>query len=304
MVAGYHRSMAAADPSRERQALRRSILVTGVLGSLGIVWGVTSGSQMILLDGVYAFIGIAVSWLLLRASAMAEEGPTRRYQYGREAVTPLVIGIQGFVLLATLLYALVEGVFTIRADGSDVTPGPAVAYAVVTTVSSIAFWRWLLRQAAHSDLLTAEATGWRVAALRGAGMSLGFVVLWILTDSSWHRAAPYVDPAMVVITCMAFLPAPVRMVRTTIVELLEGAPAAEIQHRVLHVVTGVFREYDIEEPTVRMTKVGQKLYVEIDASVRSDVTIGQEHEVREEVRVRLEALPYDVWLNFELTPTR
>ncbi len=295
--------MAAPDPAFERQVLRRSITVTAVLGSLGIVWGIISGSQMILLDGVYAFIGIVVSWLLLRASAMAEQGPTRRYHYGREAVTPLVIGVQGFVLLATLLYALTEGVFTIRAGGSNVTPGPAVAYAVVTTIASIVFWRWLLRQAAHSDLLRAEATGWRVAALRGAGMSAGFAVLWILTDSSWDRAAPYVDPVMVVITCIAFLPAPLRMVRSTIVELLEGAPPPEIQRPVLDAVAAVFGDFDIEEPTVRMTKVGQKLYVEIDAAVRPDVTIGQEHEVREAVRIRLAHLPYDVWLNFELTPS-
>jgi predicted Co/Zn/Cd cation transporter (cation efflux family) len=296
--------MAAPDPGIERQALRRSITVTAVLGSIGIVWGIISGSQMILLDGVYAFIGIVVSWLLLRASAMAEEGPTRRYQYGREAVTPLVIGVQGFVLLATLLYALAEGVFTIRAGGSDVAPGPAIAYAVVTATASIIFWRWLLRLAANSDLITAESTGWRVASLRGAGMLLGFIVLWLLTDSSWDRAAPYVDPVMVVITCVAFLPAPIRMVRTTIVELLEGAPAAEIQQPVLAIVDDVFREFEIDDPTVRMTKVGPKLYVEIDATVRPEVTIGQEDEVRETVRERLAHLPFDVWLNFELTPTR
>ena len=292
----------AADAAFESLALRRSILVTALLGSMGIIWGITTGSQMILLDGVYAVIGIIVSWLLLRASAMAAAGPTTRFPYGRQAVTPLVIGVQGFVLLATLLYALVEGAFTIRDGGSDVTPGPAMTYAVITTIGSLAFWWWIRANNHGSDLLTAETTGWRVAAFRGVGMTAGFALLWVLTDSSWDAAAPYIDPAMVLITCAVFLGSPVRMVRTTVVELLEGAPPAEVQAPVLAIIREVFHEFDIAEPVVRMTKVGQKLYVEIDAEVRADATVADEHRVRTTVRDRLANVPFDVWLNFELVP--
>lgn len=292
----------SVSPDFEAMVLRRSILVTAVLGAIGIVWGISSGSQMILLDGVYAIIGIIVSWLLLRASAIAAEGPTTRFPYGRQAVTPMVIGVQGFVLLATLLYALVEAVYTIRDGGSEVSPGPAVAYAVATSIASLVFWAWIRRQSKGSDLLAAETTGWRVAAFRGIGMSLGFMVLWVLTDSAWDGAAPYVDPVMVIITCAAFLTAPMRMVRGTVRELLEGAPSADVQAPVLAIIREVFHEFDIAEPVVRMTKVGQRLYVEIDAEVRPDATVADEHRVRTAVRGRLAALPFDVWLNFELVP--
>jgi predicted Co/Zn/Cd cation transporter (cation efflux family) len=128
------------------------------------------------------------------------------------------------------------------------------------------------------------------------------VVLWLLIDSAWESAAPYVDPAMVIITCVVFLRAPLVMVRTTIWELLEGAPPADVQQPVLSVVREVFAEFEISEPVVRMTKVGPKLYVEIDAEVRPDATVADEHRVRSAVRHRLEALPFDVWLNFELVP--
>ncbi|MFZ4718719.1 MAG: cation transporter [Ilumatobacteraceae bacterium] len=292
----------AADPRFEATALRRSIAVTAVLGSIGIVWGIISGSQMILLDGVYAVIGIAVSFMLLKASAVAAAGPSTRFPYGREAVTPLVIGLQGVILLATLLYALVEAVFTIRDGGSIISAGPAMAYAVTTTIASLIFWWWLRARSHGSDLLAAETIGWRVAAFRGLGMSLGFLVLLLLQDSSWDGAAPYVDPAMVMITCVVFLPSPIRMVRSTVVELLEGAPPPEVQEPVHAVVRDVFREFEIDEPVVRMTKVGPKLYVEIDAEVRPDATVADEHRVRTEVRRRLEALPFEVWLNFELVP--
>ena len=46
---------------------------------MGVIWGWSVGSQMILLDGIYAFIGVAVSWLLLQASAMAHEAPSTSF---------------------------------------------------------------------------------------------------------------------------------------------------------------------------------------------------------------------------------
>ena len=119
---------------------------------------------------------------------------------------------------------------------------------------------------------------------------------------AWDGAAAYVDPVMVLVTCAVFLRPPLRMVRTTILELLEGAPPLAMQQPVLDVVRDVFRQFEIAEPVVRMTKVGQKLYVEIEAEVRPDATVADEHRVRTAVRRGLEAIPLEVWLNFELTP--
>ena len=294
--------MAPPDPAGERAALQRSIVTTAVLGVLGVTWGVATRSQMILLDGVYAVVGIAVSWLLLRASALAAAGPTRRYPFGREGVTPLVIGIQGFVLLGTLVYAAAEGVYAIRAGGSDVAAGWAIVYAVIATAGSLAFWAWLRRAAGDSDLLLAESLAWRVGALRGAGMLVGFVLIAILDGSSWDDAAPYVDPAMVLITCALFVGAPIRMIRTMVVELLERAPEAPVREAVLAAVASVRDQFELDALDVRMTKVGPKLYVEVEGFAGPDVTIRQEQQVRESLRQQLADLPFDVWLTVELRP--
>jgi predicted Co/Zn/Cd cation transporter (cation efflux family) len=293
----------APEPAAERRALLGSIAVTTVLGVLGVAWGIASRSQMILLDGVYAVIGVGLSWLLLRASALAVQGPSRHYPYGREAATPLVIGVQGFVLLGTLVYAAVEAGYTIRSGGSDVTPGWAMLYGLITAVASLGVWRWLRGAVPHSDLIAAEATAWKVAALRGAGMVVGFGIMLMLLDSRWDGAAAYIDPAMVLVTCVAFVPAPLRMVRHTIVELLEGAPPDRVQSPVREILEGVRSDFDLGELEVRMTKVGVKLYVEVDGFVDPNVTVAQEDAVRSAIRERLGTLPYDVWLNVELRPS-
>jgi predicted Co/Zn/Cd cation transporter (cation efflux family) len=294
--------MAAPDVRVERAVLVRSIITTAVLGAIGVAWGIVVGSQMILLDGVYAFVGIVLSWLLLQASALAQEEPSRRYPFGRESLTPLAIGIQGVVLLATLLYAAVEAVYTIRAGGSDVAPGWAIAYAVVATAGSFGFWMWIRRAAGTSDVLGSEATAWRVATWRGVGMIAGFIVMAVLAGSVWDDAAPYVDPAMVLVTCVAFVRAPLDMVRGTIVELLEGAPMERIRRPVTDAVDAVCRGHGIEVLHLRLGKVGPKLYVELEGRVDPAFTVAQIDDAREDLRSRLGALPYDVWINLEMLP--
>lgn len=276
--------------------------ITAVLGVLGVIWGIASESQMILLDGVYAVLGLLVTWLLLMASGLAQSEPSRRYPYGRESLTPLVIGVQGFVLLVTLGYAAFDATLTIREGGSSVEPGWAIVYSVLTTVGSVVTWLWLRARSQHSDVLTSEAAAWRIGALRGVGMIAGFTFMAVIAGTSIDAAVPYVDPAMVLVTCAIFVPAPIGMVRVTIVELLEGAPSAEVQQPVLEAVEHVRARFDLDEPTVLMSKVGPKLYVEVDGVVDGDVTVAQEHEVRLALAEQLEQLPYDIWLTAEFTP--
>ncbi len=294
--------MAAPDIAAERRALLLSIGVGAALAGLGILWGILSGSQMILLDGVYSIIGVGVSWLLLRASALASRKPSRRYPFGRYAVVPMVVGLQGFVLLATIAYAAVEALLVIRAGGSEVSAGAAIVYGVIASVTSLVVWWWLRARAGASDLLVAEATGWRIAALRGAAVFGGFVVLAVLDGSNWSGAAPYVDPVMVLITCVVFLPPPMRMVRGTFLELLEKAPDAPVAQAVGVAVGALTERFRFDAPEVRATKLGPKLYVELVGEVDPDTTVAQQQQVFEELHAELDRLPYEIWLTVELTP--
>ena len=75
-------------------------------------------SQALLLDGVYALIGTALSLLTLHAEQLVAAGSTSRYPFGREALGPLMVGVQGLVLLGALLYASVTAVLTIRSGAA------------------------------------------------------------------------------------------------------------------------------------------------------------------------------------------
>jgi predicted Co/Zn/Cd cation transporter (cation efflux family) len=294
--------MVAPDTALERRALRVSIVMSTTIGGLGIVIGLVAASQTVLLDGAYAFVGVVVTWLALLVSRLVARGPTKDYPYGREALTPLVVAVQGFVLFGVIAYASVDAVLTIRDGGADVSAGAALAYAVASTVLAVVTWRWLARRAAISDLIRAEVAGWQISAVLGAGMVVGFVVLLVLKDSSWSAAAPYVDPVMLIVLSCVMVPAPLAMVRSTLVELLEGAPGADVQSDVRAVVVSVHTRRELPVPEVQMTKLGAKLYVDVEGLAPSSFTLSQEQQLREEVEAALDAMPFDVWLSYQLLP--
>ncbi|MEU7907334.1 cation transporter [Actinoplanes sp. NPDC049118] len=297
---------ADAHPSRERSALRTSLFATAVLAALGVGWGLAAGSQAILLDGAYTLIGMALTGLSLHAARLMDAGPTPRYPFGRESLAPLVVGMQGLVLLGTCGYAALDATRVIIDGGSEeISPGSMAAYGLLTAVAALIIHRYLRRADPASDLLDAEARQWWAGALLSMVVLVGSALTLLLGDRIGPEPRRYLDPVLVLVACLLLVPQPVRMIRTMAVELLEGAADQRVQQPVRDGVERVGAQFGLDAPVLRVGKVGRKLYVEADFVVepgRWDVA--DEDRVRREVAAQLADLPYDVWLNVGLTTER
>lgn len=292
----------ATGAASEQAALLVSLVGTLALGVLGVVWGLAVRSQLILFDGVYGALGVVLSGLSLHASRLVAAGPTARFPFGREALAPLVVGVQAVALGGICAYASVSSLLTIVRGGSDVAAGWAIVYAVVTMAVSLVIVWWLRPQAARSDLVRAEAIQW----LSGIGLEVGMIVAFgamlLLRRTSWATVVPYIDPVLVLVVCVVILPAPVRMLRTTFRELTEGAPPTAIQEPIRAAVTEVSSAAGLPEPLVRIQKLGSKVYVEVDYLVEAGRwDTADADRVRHALYRRLGELPYLFWLNVELT---
>jgi cation diffusion facilitator family transporter len=286
----------------ERRVLRLSLVGTAGLAVLGVVWGITSGSQVVLFDGMYGALGVVLTLLSLLASRLVAGGPTARYPFGREALAPLVIALQGIALLATCGYAAVDAVLVIVDGGSDVSAGSALVYGIITAAVAVTAW-WLMRTPARrSELLAAEAAQWLAGTALSVGLVAAFLVVIALDRADMGWAGAYTDPVLVLVACAALVPTPIRMIRTTLVELLEGAPAPEVQKPVRLAVHEIRKEHGLDDFYLRMTKVGRKLYIEVDFLVPGEEwNVADEDRIRRSLLDRLSPLPYDLWLNVELS---
>lgn len=284
----------------ERRALHESIAGAAVLGTLAVVWGIAAQSRVLLFDGAFILLGIVLSALSLMASRAAADVPSARFPFGKAAVTPLAIAVQGVALLGTLLYAAVDAVAVITAGGADVEPGTVLAYGLITMTCSYAIARWLTHRAPSSELVAAEVAQWRAGALLSLVFAAGGGLALAL--GSVGDVVRYVDPVLVLVACLVLLPIPLRLLRAAGLELLEAEPPAEVRTVLADAVASVRDEFGLDEPFVRSTKLGSRLYVEVDFVVPEgawDVT--GEDRVRRALIGRLEPLGYDLWANVELT---
>jgi predicted Co/Zn/Cd cation transporter (cation efflux family) len=285
----------------ERRLLGWSIACGLLLAGLGIAVGITARSQIILFDGFYTFLGIGLSYMALRVSRLVAAGPTSRYPFGREALTPLIIGFEAVALLATCAYAAFTAVITILEGGSRPPGGWAIAYAAFSFVIPVLLGWALKRDRSGSELVAAEAIQWLSGAVLGLGMLVAFVFARIIQGTSWSAAARYVDPVLVLIATALFVLPPLRMIRSTFIELVEGTPDQDLQEPVREAVDSVRAKFALGEHHLRMTKVGRKFYVEIDFLVSPEWCVRESDLVRHALAERLEALPHDLWLTLEFT---
>ncbi len=288
----------------ERRALSLSISMGMALAVVGISIGIIGGSQIVLFDGFYTFLGIGLTWMAMRVSRLVEVGPTIRYPYGREALVPLIIGIEGVALLVTCSYAAFNAVLSIIGGGTAVPNGWSLSYAVTALIVPTFIWWRLRRVALKSELVRAEATQWLAGAGLGLAIVLAFVAARLMVGTTWALGAKYVDPSLVIATCGLFVIPPAHMVRTTFIELIEGSPDGELQEAAQLALDHVAFQFALTDRHMRMTKIGRKFYVEIDFVVAPTWTVAQSDQVRQVLFRMLKTIPHDLWLTLEFTADR
>src|SRR4051794_25344299 len=136
---------------------------------LSSVWGVLSGSSMIVFDGLYSFVSVGLSLLAVMALRAARRGPDASYPWGHEAWEPLVVVVKALALAALSVYAAIGGVSDLVSGGREVAAGWALAYGVVSTASGVAV-TLVLRRDPGSDLVRAEAAEWLGDTFLSAGV--------------------------------------------------------------------------------------------------------------------------------------
>ncbi len=299
-AAGSAAREVAREAARESDSLRLSAAAAAVIGVGGVVWGLAAESSVLLLDGAYALAGMLLSLLTLRVTRLVAAGPTELYPFGREALGPVVVGAQGLVLLGTLLYASIDALLTLTSGGSDAEVGSALVYAVLSLVVALGLVVALRRSAVTSELVAAEVAQWRAGAVLSAVMTVGFTV-GVVLERVGAGGGRYVDPVLVLVASAVLLPTPLRMLRTAARELLEAAPAPEVAEPVRAAVAEVSEQFGLPTPTLRVGKLGRKLYVELDYLVpEGRWAVGDADRVRRAVIQRLSAPERLLWVNVEL----
>ncbi|PZO77636.1 MAG: cation transporter [Mesorhizobium amorphae] len=225
----------------EQFVLRVSVAVTFLVAAAGILFGVVSGSSAIVFDGIYSLADatMTVAALLVanliagttgnrvRRSRLAE-----RFTMGFWHLEPMVLGLNGVLLMGAAIYALVNAVGSILAGGRmlDFEQGIAYAALVVVVALGMAFYSGRASRVLGSDFVKLDARAWMMSAALSGALLLAFVFGYGMQGTEHAWLLPYVDPAVLALVCLVIIPLPVGTVRQALADFLLVTPSELKSH--------------------------------------------------------------------------
>ena len=289
----------------EQRALRLSLAVSAVIAVVAAVWGLAASSMVIILDAVFVPLSLLLTYGSLVVSRVVSRGPSRLFPYGRSALIPLFVIVQALVLFTLLGYASLEAFRVILGGGSEVSGASLLGYGLFSTLVSIAVW-WVLRGMANGQaLVEAEAAGWLSAIVSSACVTVGGGLVLAVTGTSLEPLAPFADSVLVLVASVLLMAVPLGLLRTSVRELQNPTPSAEITRKVEELIVEATAAEDLPEPITRIGLIGRTLMVELAYILEPGAgDIYGEDRVRTALRDGLAALPYEPWIVVEFSYCR
>lgn len=296
----------------ETNVLRISIAVTLVVALFGIVFGILARSSSIAFDGAYSLADATMTILalivarLITSTASHNHGRLhKRFSVGFWHLEPIVLGMNGIVLMSVSVYALINAITSLLAGGHQLEFGYAIIYAAVTlaTCLTMAFIGRRANRTIQSDFVALDATAWMMSAGITAALLVAFIggVLVEGTRLSW--IAPYVDPAVLALVCLIIIPMPIGTVRQAFSDILLITPEALKTH-VDEVARATIARHGFVSYRAYVARVGRSAQIELYFIVPPGLppkTIEEWDRLRDEIGDAIGEEGPDRWLTIAFT---
>lgn len=290
----------------ESYLLKISTLGTLFFAVLGIAWGWTVKSEMILFDGMYSLGGVILSLLALMGSIYINKKDYEKYPFGKKMIEPLIVIIKSLAIFIMCIYSLTGSIKDLINGGNEVQYGYALIYSLISTLGCGIAYFFLKKKgkAINSSLINIESSQWLMDALLSMGVLVGFLIANIIKHTEFIWFNRYLDPLMVIICSSVFIKMPIKSFGDGLKELLEFKADDSITLEIDKLVEGIEREYNFEDTITRVSKTGNDLRIEIDFIYNEESNIKALDEMdslREKIFNSLSHINYEKWLNVSFT---
>lgn len=291
----------------ERNILLVSIVVTTLFACLGVVWGILTDSSMIIFDGIYSFISVGLSFLSLAVLKQIQDknaAEDARYPFGKAHFEPLLIVFKSLTLIGMCTFSATNSFSELLAGGRSVSPGPAVIYALISTISCLVVVLFIRRKNKRmaSNLLAAEQHQWLGDLLLSFGVLVGFSIAYILQDSHYSWVVPYADPGMVVVASAIFIFLPLKSFIGAAREMFFYRVDEKIVKPIEKEAERIANQYDAKYK-FRMVSIGRELNIEVNFLIEDNrlLSIVEMDDIRRRIAVEVSKMKKQHWININFT---
>lgn len=204
----------------ERKLLQFSTFSALLFALLGIGFGLWMGSLVIIFDGAYSLVSLALTVLSLVAAAYIRS-PSRKGSEKTQKIEPLVIAFKGLVITLMCCISFSSAILAILDGGRDIDAGLALLFGVINVVGCLATFL-VMKKYGHrsgSNLVVAESKQWMMDTVISGAVMVGFIFAILMKHIGLEDYSVYADPVMVVVASVYFVIVPLKMMLGAIKEL-------------------------------------------------------------------------------------
>lgn len=304
--------MSKLELSEEQRFLTFSVIATVAVAAFGILSGLASGSYSIAFEGAYALVdagmtilAVWVARLIAHSSQNASARLQERFSMGLWHLEPIVLGLNGALLITVSTYALINAGISLFSGGTELRFGIAIVYAAVTLVvcGGMIVAGTRLNRRIGSDFVALDVKAWIISGGISSALLIAFLVGMALSDTTLAWFSRYVDPIVLGCICLVIIPIPVGTVRRAVSEILLLTPAST-KARVDAVAEEIVRRHRFLSHRSYVAKVGRALQVELHFIVPKQLPARPVEEwdlIRAEVGSAIGEEGPDRWLTVAFT---
>jgi predicted Co/Zn/Cd cation transporter (cation efflux family) len=201
--------------------------------------------------------------LARRVAELVERPDSEDFQFGYAYFEPLLNSMRGLLILVLVAFGVGSAVLALFSGGRSLNTGMALVYsaAIAAICLGLAVVQWRHARQAASPLLQVDARNWLIDGLLTVAVGIAFAIAFVLQRSPWADSAVYVDPMVVIVLGLVMALTPIKIIRSSVGELLHVAPERAIRDDVRQRLERATRGLALRQRDVRMVKVGRYFYV-------------------------------------------
>ncbi len=291
--------------SKEEKLLTLSIVAGSFFAVTGILWGLNINSGMMIFDGMYSLISAFLSYCAISVARQVAADYDSRFPFGRSRLEPLMVIFKSLLLLAFFSYAAADAVLSIINGGRSSDIGSAIVYSILSTLGCLAVYVYLKIKTKKktTDLLKAESNQWMGDTLVSLGLLVGFCLALFFKKFGFNELVPYIDPAMVIVAVVIFIPHPLRSLLASGKEIADMSPDRSLVKKISGVCEELSGKYGFKDKRLHISKSGRELSVEVNYLTNSNrnLSVREMDIIRNELKLQLSDFAAMCWINVSIT---
>ncbi|HAT1657960.1 TPA: cation diffusion facilitator family transporter [Legionella pneumophila] len=289
----------------ERRALKISIAATFLLAVVGILFGLLSGSLAIVFDGMFNMVDTVISILAFFVARLLTSKGNRRFQYGYWHIEPMVLVLNGCILILLCTYALVNAIGSLMSGGHELNFDWAFVFALLVFFLSTGMYFYLIKKnrKIKSEFLRLDIQSWLMSALISTSLLLAFGIATFLHDGTYGYFTPYIDPLILAILTAFLIFVPIAAVRDAMRDIFRMAPL-DLDKKIREFLDELIKQRDFKSYTSYVAKIGRAQFIEIHIVVPMGYPISSIEaldEIRNEITLAIGEDTPQRWLTIAFT---